>query len=296
MAQLILFSFQLLNAQNKIILNEGDELAIRLPGDKQFSSYQVDLMGEILLSTMGKIKIAGLTTQQAANKITRQLPLYLIKISSTEVYLLQKRKAVRVWGHVNSPGWKIVPYDATIEEILNAAKGSINGTLLNKILVHRIENGQEKIYTADLSRFKKEGDISILPEVQNQDVVIVLQAEEMDFDNGIRIYGAVDKPGLYQLIEEGNIYDLLVSAGGLSEDADFNKVYINRPSARGIRKIHIPLKKAINDGLFSKLPILKPGDTIYVYTKSSRWRSIVGYFRDFALIASSVIIITRFYP
>ena len=314
----LLFVFlmcSLLNAQSEGILNEGDKLAIRLPGEKRFQSYQIDLLGEILLPTVGKVKIVGLTTNQAALKIHRALPLYLRKISLVEVHLLNKRKAVRVWGHVKDPGWKIVPADATIEEILNSAHGSLDGTLLNKIMIHHSENDKDKIFIANLSRFKKEGDISILPKIENGDVITVLQTEEMGdvqqsltaqrprvetqtlgFKEGIRIYGAVGKPGLYKLVEEGTFYDMLISAGGLTRYADLNKVYINRPTASGIKRICVPIKNVIKKGNFRSLPALNPGDMIYVHTKSSTWKNLVSYFRDISIIATSVILVSRFYP
>ncbi len=80
------------------------------------------------------------------------------------------------------------------------------------------------------------------------------------------IWGRVRKPGLYIVPDDTDLLALLSLAGGPTEDAKLSKIRIVRPSLNGGENevIWINMKKFLDTGDKSSIPVLMPGDTIIV--------------------------------
>ncbi|MCK4358916.1 MAG: SLBB domain-containing protein [Candidatus Cloacimonetes bacterium] len=80
------------------------------------------------------------------------------------------------------------------------------------------------------------------------------------------IWGRVRKPGLYIVPDDTDLLALISLAGGPTEDAKLSKVRIVRPGLSGEEKevIWINLKKYLDTGDRSNIPLLMPGDTIII--------------------------------
>lgn len=82
----------------------------------------------------------------------------------------------------------------------------------------------------------------------NDDIKII--EASASFDVGelvVDIGGAVNKPGVYKLTSGSRVNDAIVAAGGLTSDADSNRINLAARVADG-QKIHIP---SINDPVSS---------------------------------------------
>ncbi|MCK4339473.1 MAG: SLBB domain-containing protein [Candidatus Cloacimonetes bacterium] len=80
------------------------------------------------------------------------------------------------------------------------------------------------------------------------------------------IWGRVRKPGLYIVPDDTDLLALISLAGGPTDDAKLSKIRIVRPGLNDEERevIWINLKKYLNTGDRSNIPVLMPGDTIIV--------------------------------
>jgi len=111
----------------------------------------VDTAGNIRLPLLGKVKVAGLSQTQAADKLTT---LYKRYLNTPSVYLEVLNKRVFILGEVNKPG--PVPLDKekmTLFEAL-AHVGDLKDSAVrnNIIILSNTKNGMQ-MRTVDLTRF-----------------------------------------------------------------------------------------------------------------------------------------------
>jgi DNA uptake protein ComE-like DNA-binding protein len=78
------------------------------------------------------------------------------------------------------------------------------------------------------------------------------------------IWGQVRSPGLYQIPDNTDLLTLISSAGGPTENAKLSKVKIIRPTATGEKIIYVNLQEYMKTGDMTLIPIMQPGDTVFV--------------------------------
>lgn len=78
------------------------------------------------------------------------------------------------------------------------------------------------------------------------------------------IWGQIYKPGFYAVPDDTDLLTLISLAGGPREDAKLTKIRIVRPTAQGERVLIVNLKKYMETGDESLIPVLQPGDTVIV--------------------------------
>lgn len=86
----------------------------------------------------------------------------------------------------------------------------------------------------------------------------------------IYVHGQVLHPGKYELQGSPNVWEAVREAGGATPDASLDAVRLIRAKGARKRTEIVNLQEAIDTGDFSKLPALKPGDTIIVPTRAVR--------------------------
>jgi len=78
------------------------------------------------------------------------------------------------------------------------------------------------------------------------------------------IWGQVRSPGLYQIPDNTDLLTLISSAGGPTDNAKLSKVKIIRPTAQGEKIIFVNLQEYMKTGDMTLIPIMQPGDTVFV--------------------------------
>ncbi|MCD4651745.1 MAG: SLBB domain-containing protein [Candidatus Cloacimonetes bacterium] len=76
------------------------------------------------------------------------------------------------------------------------------------------------------------------------------------------IWGQVKKTGLYIVPDNTDLLALISLAGGPTEDAKLSKIRIIRPTTDGEKIIFVNLKKYIESGDETLIPVMQPGDTV----------------------------------
>lgn len=118
-------------------------------GSNQPLGYLVDPTGSIEMPLIGKIKIAGLTLEEAGNTINQKLGNFL-KEPNVNVRLLNHK--FTVIGEVNRPGvYNLLDNHTTLPEVIGMAGDlTIFGRRDNVMLI-RTSNGKRQIVKIDLT-------------------------------------------------------------------------------------------------------------------------------------------------
>lgn len=99
------------------------------------SGYVVEADGTVTLPAIGKIKVAGLTMQEAEDKIEAKAKEYLKEVTA-KVRLLNYK--ITIMGEVNNPGvYYNYNYEYTIFDAISQAQGVKNSAKLERVLVLR---------------------------------------------------------------------------------------------------------------------------------------------------------------
>lgn len=80
---------------------------------------------------------------------------------------------VNVWGKVGRPGQYNIPSGTDLLTLLSAAGGPTDRSRLDSVRIVRMVNQREEILEVDVKRYLKTGDLSLIPDMEPGDTVIV---------------------------------------------------------------------------------------------------------------------------
>jgi len=174
-------------------------------------------------------------------------------------------RTVKVLGAVTRPGAVSLPAGGDVQTAIASAGGPTPQGDLSAIRVLRAdETGDGQV--VDLEQYLASGDVALMPALHEGDVVFVPQGNRPLKAGAATAYvfGAVSKPGPYQLVEERSLLHLLAQAGGTTPTADLRHVLITRHQpGDGPRAVTFDLE-AYQEGGAEPLPELHDGDTVTV--------------------------------
>lgn len=165
-----------------------------------------------------------------------------------------------VLGRVSEPGVVNFPGNGTLLEALALAGGLPHigkDTFLTKCAIIR---GNDTVIWVDLRDLLDHGNMSLNAKIHNNDVIFIPEAE----DEMVMVMGEVEKAGPVMLKRGLNLVDAVMRAGGYTNAADLEKVFIVRQAGEqgSIRQIN--LKSMLETGDFSQNYSLMQDDIVYV--------------------------------
>jgi len=201
--------------------------------------------------------------------------------------------SIYIFGGVTAPGRYGFNDELNFLDILAAAQGpSANADLRNVKISHRKEN-LARVSNVDLSLYFRTGDESMLPKVEPEDVIFIPQRSsdwrDTPKETSVRILGAINKPGRYVFDDTLTILDVLAESGGPTTEALQEKIIVvsNADGEQSSRLFD--LVAFARSGDFSKLPVLRAGDTIYIPNKEEgAWNIASAAMRDAVSVLSLV--------
>lgn len=205
--------------------------------------------------------------------------------------------SIYIFGEVRSPGRYAFNRSLGFLDILAAAEGPTDAADLHHVrVVHRNEPGA-RVSRLDLALYFQSGDESLLPRVLPGDAIYFpgrgRQWLEIAKEETVRILGAVARPGRYRFDERMTILDLLAEAGGPSSSAYLERIVVVNTSCCADRATSFDLPGFARSGDFSRLPLVRAGDTIYVPDlEQSDWRIFMSGVRDTLSITSLLAILS----
>lgn len=222
-----------------------------------------------------------------------------LKSNKTSWLQQPQESAIYVFGQVGQPGRYAFSNQLHILDILSAANGPTQSADIHNIKITHRNNFQSRVSHLDLGLYFETGDETLLPRVQSGDTIYVPERDKPWLDNKkeqtVRIIGAVEKPGRYKFSADMTILDLLAESGGPTNSAYLEMIMVvnisQSHSEKNISRV-FDLEEFIEHPDFTKLPLVRVGDTIYIPDVSqSNWNVFMDNVKDVLSIVSLVAIV-----
>lgn len=199
------------------ILGKGDQINIDVFGySDKVQSFIISPDGDIRISNIGPVKIAGLKIEEARVKLINELgKLYPgLKSGNTNLQLtLGKIRSIRVniIGEIKRPGTYTISSLSTIANALYAAGGPTSlGSYRN---IELVRSGKV-IANFDLYQYLFYGDLTENKLLQDDDVIKI-----STYLSRVEIRGALKRNAIFDLKNDEKLSTLITYAGGLSNNA-----------------------------------------------------------------------------
>ena len=241
-------------ASSNYILDVDDLLFVQYLGDSDDAfEIRIDRAGNIILPEIGPLQIAGLSINDANQKLNEILSDSLINTSAVLSLREVRDINVIVTGFVENPGVYVASGYSNIIHILKIAGGIAPNGSYREILVKR---KGDTLYTIDLYDIFIEGDTSSNFSLRSGDSVVVKSSNRF-----VPIVGATNRQAIFEFREGETVSNLLNFAGGTSIDANREmKFHLVRENQGQFKVFH----QSISDG--DNLT-LQPRDKIFVKFK-----------------------------
>ena len=209
------------------VIGAQDQLNIIVTDETELTGrYRVDIDGTISMPYLSRVPLAGLSLQDAQDKITAMLKAGFIRNPQVRIEVDQfKARSVMVMGEVRQPGKVTLP--GTSMSLLEALAlaGSPTQTASNEVLVmHPPAKPGDKapdpitVNRKDLELGKVGRDITL----QDGDIVNVPIAKRF------YISGYVKNPGSFVLDPGTTVAQAIIIAGGLADRGSDRRLRIGR--------------------------------------------------------------------
>lgn len=277
----------MINPLQAAIIKNGMVLDIKVMDHPELCGrYLVSKDGKIDYPLMADEQITDISTADLTNELMFKLarnidnPLILVTIVD------KPEMVVTVLGQVAKPGEITTFSGATVQEVLMNAGGPLQKTAdLTKIkVIHKNRPGIPEIF--DFEQFLLNGEMDKMPQLEADDVVVVLAKSE---NSNVKVIGAVQKPGIFEFTDTMNIFEIIYLAGGPAEKADFSRIrrFSKNKNSKMDEEI-IDLQSYIDQGKMDKIPQVNPGDVIIVYSKWFDWKTFLTILNNTLLIIMTV--------
>lgn len=206
---------------------------------------------------------------------------------------LSSEQSIYIMGAVETPGRYAFNDQLDFLDILSAAQGpKSEADLTNIRIIHR--NGPApKVSRLNLVEYFESGDESLLPDVSTGDSIFIPSRNrswvQKKKDETIRVLGSVKNSGRYEFTSEMTILDILAESGGPTSTAYIEKIIIVNSSCCKNQAYTFDLMDFMKDPDVSRLPVLRPGDTVYVPDVSNtQWAYFIDALKDTLSIISFI--------
>ncbi len=183
--------------------------------------YPLLLSDDYLLDIpfLGTIDVRGMyfsdLKKMIVQRIKAKVPVQFVDFMLTSPALFD----VFIYGGITNPGIATVNPLSRISDAILLGGGLVKGASFRNIEL--VRNFSKR--TLDLSKFASQADLSQNPLLEPGDKIYIPPAECL-----VEISGKVKYPGIYELLPGETLGDLLNYSGGVTRDADRNKMKIAR--------------------------------------------------------------------
>jgi polysaccharide export outer membrane protein len=196
------------------------------------------------------------TRESGSNVPSRAVSAPTSDISSTTPIRKGDQIQMSVWGYPE------FTTNATVKET-----GTIVIPLIGEVLVAGLTRDQfSDMLRQRLSEYVK-GEVKLT-------INIVSTAEQK-----ISVFGAVSRLGSAPATGEISLLDLLIGAGGITDDSDLEHIKIWR-AADNSQAIEVNLNSYLDSGNIRGIPILHAGDMVFVPKRENVVREVTGFMQD----------------
>ena len=251
------------NFDSSYTLDFGDTLQLQLIGQKsRVDKILINRDGSINIEDIGKLYIAGLTLKDATNLIKANINQSFIGVDAYVTLVNVRDIQVIMAGNVYNPGSYTLNGNSNIFHALSVSGGPSEYGSFRSINLIR-EN--KKIETIDLYQTFIFGKPSFNTRLRSGDIVFIEPVRKV-----VSVYGAVNRPGSYELNDDENLSQALFFSNGINEYADFSNIKLDRILDGKIKALPI-----VNISQFKDI-IANNGDNIYIRAFPFRSVEVLG--------------------
>lgn len=228
----------------------GDVLRVTIYGDtNQPTETRVTESGNITVPFLGEVRVLGLSSTEAEQKIARQLrdKGYMKDPQVNVLVTSMVSQQVAVLGQVAKPGRYVLDGPRTVTDMV-ANAGGVTPDGGDIVTLVRTRDGVTTRQQINLWELSMGGDPSKNVVLERDDVLMVDRAQKFF------IYGEVQRPGMYRLEHGMTVLQALSTGGGLTQ----------RGTERGLK-----IKRRGEDGKMTEFKVtdetlLQPDDIVFV--------------------------------
>ena len=180
---------------------------------------------------------------------------------------------VEIKGAVFRPGqFHLGANIFSVRSLIEAADGLTEDAYTEHAVLHRLKEDRSlEVVPVDVKGIM-DGSVADIP-LKNEDVLFIMTQEDLRQERTFTIMGEVMSPGIYQYADNTTIEDLIVMAGGLTDQASYMRIEVSRvlydplatkKSDQYSKKYYFDLKNGLvidNERKF----VLEPYDRVTVY-------------------------------
>ncbi|WP_195715314.1 SLBB domain-containing protein [Ancylomarina sp. 16SWW S1-10-2] len=213
-------------------LGVGDELLVDVYGASQ-QTYSLTVMnnGNVNITDLGPVQVAGLPFSKVQDKITKRLmsiysgmkgdrPNTFVDVSTGQL----KAVVVNVIGEVITPGTYTLPATASIFNALYLAGGPNEKGSFRQIDLLR---DGKIVADIDVYAYLIDGKTQQNIQLRDQDVILI-----RPYQNRVKVAGEFKREGWFEAKSEETLADMLRYAGGFSENAYTHRISMYRNNTR----------------------------------------------------------------
>lgn len=268
------------------VIKPGVLLNIQVQSHPEFSGkFEVDSNGTIDYPLLADEHILDMSTSELMNELTYRLARY---IENPLVIISVKEKpeiTVTLLGNIPNPGPIKIRPNASIQEAIQSAGGLPKEIDLERIkIIHQGISARTTEYF-NLKSFLKNGKLETMPKLQPNDIIILLSETHK---KRIKVIGAVNKPGFYDLEEKLNVFELIYMAGGPAEKANLSRVRrFSKSNDKTIEEV-LDIQSYIDKGKMDEIPFVQEGDVIIVYSRWFDWKIFMSILSNVLLFIVTI--------
>lgn len=224
------------------VIGPSDVITVKVFNEEGLSGkYTVDTDGTITMPLISRAPVAGKTTRQIEEDLTKALQPEWLKNAQVSVEIADYRsRSIYVLGEVRQPGRYEMKGPMTLLEVI-ANAGSTTASASNMIVVQRYKDGLAAAVSApastgdarwaEVQRINleelREGKLSANLLLQDSDMIIIPAAERY------YVSGMVKTPGSYVLRAGMTVRQAIAEAGGLTERGSYRRLKVIRKDKNG---------------------------------------------------------------
>jgi protein involved in polysaccharide export with SLBB domain len=268
------------------IIKTGDVLDIVVQGHPEFSAVlTVSEAGTIDYPLLADEVVTNITTSELMNDLTLKLAKHIDNPLVVIAIVEKPSMVVYVLGQVKVPGPVKTYQGATLQEVLMGAGGPLETANLEKVKIVHKNSGDETAEYFNLKDFMSSGSLAAMPKLRPDDTIILLAEQK---SNKVKVIGAVNKPGFFDLTEKMNIFEIIYLAGGPAERGDLSKVRrFSQVNGKSMEEV-INVQSFLDKGEMDNIPQVAPGDIIIVYARWYDWRTILSVLSNVLLFVVTI--------
>lgn len=286
---MVLFGTATQTPSLETLLVPGDVLRIDCPRDAKLAgNFTVGEDGFLTLTYGAPLLLEGVPSSQVQAKVRTHLGRYLVGTEDIEVAVVKKFIRCKAMGFVGSPGWKSLPPNADIQDLLRASEGMKDGAQMDKLVITNIHL-KAPPESFDMTRYLQRDGGAANRKLRNGDVVFVplspvmgdIQRTLMPYvappaegrRNVVNVIGEIANPGVYEVNGQVNIMDLIAMAGGPATPRnsalvlDLENIKVIRQDGRRSSTKTFNMSRYFETGDASLLIQLQAGDNVLVPAK-----------------------------